>query len=192
MKLALLIFGITGFLIANTYYDGKYTIYIQSYQKYMKMAMFGFIGLSIYIFIRKHPSESTGLFAHARNMIKYMPIDRGTTDLLTPFLDFTSANNSLNEMYNPNVPVQNNSPQMKRMLHSGGGNASKRSVSETKKKYVASQQGWKCGDCQSVLDATFEVDHKVDLQYGGSNEVTNLRALCRNCHGKKGMMGRMQ
>ena len=52
MKLALLIFGITGFLIANTYYDGKYTIYIQSYQKYMKMAMFGFIGLSIYIFIR--------------------------------------------------------------------------------------------------------------------------------------------
>ena len=39
MKLALLIFGVTAFLIANTYYDGKYTAYIQSYQKYMKMAM---------------------------------------------------------------------------------------------------------------------------------------------------------
>ena len=43
MKLALLIFGITGFLMANTYYDGKYTAYLQSYQKHMKMAMFGFI-----------------------------------------------------------------------------------------------------------------------------------------------------
>ena len=86
MKLALLIFGITGFLMANTYYDGKYTIYLQSYQKYMKMAMFGFIGLSIYIFIRKHPSESKGLFTHANNIIKYMPVDKGTTDLLTPFL----------------------------------------------------------------------------------------------------------
>ena len=40
MKLALLIFGITGFLMVNTYYDGKYTAYLQSYQKYMKMAMF--------------------------------------------------------------------------------------------------------------------------------------------------------
>ena len=190
MKLAFLIFGITAFLIANTYHDGKYTTYIQSYQKYLKMAMFGFIGLSIYIFIRKHPSESKGLFTYARNIIKYMPIDNGTSDLLTPFLDFTNARNSLNEIYNPNIPVQNNSPQMKRMLNSGGTN--KRSVSETKKKYVASQQGWKCAHCQSVLDATFEVDHKVDLQYGGTNDVTNLHALCRNCHGKKGMMGRIQ
>ena len=38
----------------------------------------------------------------------------------------------------------------------------KRSVSETKKKYVASQQGWKCAGCSSQLDATFEVDHKLD------------------------------
>ena len=128
MKLALLIFGITGFLMANTYYDGKYTAYLQNYQKYMKMAMFGFVGLSIYVFIRKHPSESKGLFTHANNIIKYMPVDKGTSDLLTPLFDFTNARNSLNEMYNPNVPVQNDSPQMRRMMNSGG-NSSKRSVS---------------------------------------------------------------
>ena len=191
MKLALLIFGITGFLMANTYYDGKYTAYIQNYQKHMKIAMFGFIGLSIYVFIRKHPSESKGLFTHAHNIIKYMPVDKGTSDLLTPFFDFTNARNSLNEMYNPNAPVQNNTPQMRRMMNSGG-SSSKRSVSETKKKYVASQQGWKCAGCSSVLDATFEVDHKIDLQYGGNNQVTNLHALCRNCHGKKGMMNRIR
>ena len=43
---------------------------------------------------------------------------------------------------------------MKRMLNSG--NTNKRSVSESKKKYVAASQNWKCGKCQKILDATFE------------------------------------
>ena len=46
-------------------------------------------------------------------------------------------------------------------------------------------QDWKCGDCRQKLNAWFEVDHKTRLEYGGSNEVDNLVALCRNCHGKK-------
>ena len=66
-------------------------------------------------------------------------------------------------------------PQMKRMLNSGG-NSSKRSVSETKKKYVAAQQDWRCKHCEEQLKATFQVDHKVDLRYGGSNHVSNLVA----------------
>ena len=49
MKLELLIFGITGFLILNTYYDGKYTKMLQLGHKYFKMAMFGFVGISIYL-----------------------------------------------------------------------------------------------------------------------------------------------
>ena len=82
-------------------------------------------------------------------------------------------------------------PQMKRMLNSGGnvslgGTANnKRSVSETKKKYVASQQAWKCKHCSDMLDATFEVDHVVDLQFGGSNNVTNLVAIRQHCHNQK-------
>ena len=48
-----------------------------------------------------------------------------------------------------------------------------------------------CGHCKHQLDATFEVDHIVELQNGGSNEVTNLVALCRNCHGKKTMMTKL-
>ena len=66
-----------------------------------------------------------------------------------------------------------------------GKKATKRSVSETKKKYVASNQNWKCGDCQKQLNAWFEVDHKTRLEYGGSNHIDNLVALCRECHGKK-------
>ena len=85
-----------------------------------------------------------------------------------------------------------NNPMQSIQKLKSSGKGTKRSVSETKKKYVASQQGWKCAGCKSVLDATFEVDHKVDLQYGGTNQVNNLHALCRNCHGKKGMMNRIR
>ena len=72
--------------------------------------------------------------------------------------------------------------QERRMLNSGYTN--KRSVSETKKKYVASQQKWQCAKCSSQLDASFEVNHKTPLYLGGSNHVSNLEALCRNCHGQ--------
>ena len=74
----------------------------------------------------------------------------------------------------------------------GGGRATKRSVSETKKKFVASKQHWKCNKCSTMLDATFEIDHRIELQHGGSNHVTNLEALCRNCHGKKTMMNNLE
>jgi 5-methylcytosine-specific restriction endonuclease McrA len=71
-----------------------------------------------------------------------------------------------------------------RIMQSGK-KATKRSVSETKKKFVASRQNWKCGDCNNQLTAWFEVDHKIRLEYGGSNHIDNLVALCRECHGKK-------
>ena len=67
----------------------------------------------------------------------------------------------------------------------------KRSVSESKKKFIASNQKWKCSHCQQLLDNTYEVDHIVALYKGGSNELNNLEALCRNCHGKKTFMEKM-
>ena len=58
MKINFVIFLITAFLIANTYYDGKYMKIVMGWQKYYKMAMFAFGGLSLYLFIKKHPNES--------------------------------------------------------------------------------------------------------------------------------------
>tara|TARA_B110001454_G_C12676757_1_gene416196 strand:- start:414 stop:980 length:567 start_codon:yes stop_codon:yes gene_type:complete len=182
MKINFVIFLITVFLVANTYYDGKFTEYVLKGKKYYKMATFAFVGLSIYLFINKNPKETRNLIAHATDLIKYMPIDSNTSDMLTPIFDFTNANDKLSKMYKKqNI---NTTPQMKRMIHSGG-NSAKRSVSETKKKYVASQQGWKCNNCGNQLNHTFQVDHKIDLQYGGTNEISNLAALCNNCHAIK-------
>ena len=175
MKFEFIIIIITIFLVVNTYYDGKYTKMLQVSQKYIKMAMFGFIGLSLYLFFKKHPKDSASMLTHASDIIKYMPIDKNTSDIITPFFDFTKARNSLNT---------NLRPQEKRMIHSGI-NSNKRSVSETKKKYVASKQGWKCNTCHKILDACFESDHKTQLYKGGTNHIDNLEALCRNCHGAK-------
>ena len=61
----------------------------------------------------------------------------------------------------------------------------KRNVSETVKKYVASNQRWTCRLCLKMLDGSYEIDHIVPLYKGGGNGYENLMALCRNCHGKK-------
>jgi hypothetical protein len=187
MKLELIIFGVTAFFIVNTYYDGKYVQIMKSWKKYYQMIMIGFLGLSGYIFMRKYPGHTRSLFTHANSIIKYMPIDKDAGDLLSPL--FKMGGNG-DEM----------TAQQMRVMHSGGNNVdimagagpststsktTKRCVSETKKKYVAAEQGWKCGACKNQLPAWFEVDHKIRLDNGGSNHVDNLVALCRDCHGKK-------
>ena len=192
MRIGLWVIMITIFFIMNTYHDGKYTAYLLNGKKYYRMIMYGFIGLSIYMFLKKHPLESKNMFLHANSLIRHMPIDKNTKDILSPILDFTNISegfNSLNNSYQHSNIIPNQTPQMKRMLNSG--NTNKRSVSESKKKYVASNQNWKCGKCQKILDASFEIDHKVELQHGGTNHVNNLEALCRNCHGQKTLLNRL-
>lgn len=193
MKLELLIFGITAFLAYNTYYDGKYTKMIIKNKKYLQIAFFVFLGIVFYLMVKRNPARCKSLLLHANNVVKYMPIDKSSMDMLSPLIDFTttSSNSSfMGDLHNENAPNAGTMNAEKRILQSGG-KTTKRSVSETKKKYVASQQGWKCGDCKQELNAWFEVDHIKRLEYGGTNEVANLVALCRDCHGKKTAMENM-
>jgi hypothetical protein len=74
---------------------------------------------------------------------------------------------------------------------SGGGTREKRNVTGLMKKKVAADQGWKCGHCKTTLDATFEVDHIKALFNGGTNDPSNLVALCPNCHRKKTVAERL-
>ena len=60
-----------------------------------------------------------------------------------------------------------------------------RNVPESVKKYVAANQYWKCKNCKNLLDETYEIDHILALEDNGTNDLENLQALCRNCHGKK-------
>ena len=191
MKFELVVFGLTAFFIVNTYYDGKYIQIMKGWKKYYQMISIGFVGLSAYLFIKKYPGHSRSLFTHANGIIKYLPIDRDATNFLFDLTDKREMFSQPNDNYaaqqrvmtsgaNNNVSVGGEGASV-----AGTVKATKRSVSETKKKFVAAQQGWKCGACKQQLPAWFEVDHKIRLDNGGSNHVDNLVALCRDCHGKK-------
>ena len=192
MKLEIIIAGITLFFIANAYYDGKLVHKMKSFQKYYKIAFLAFVGLCVYLYIKKNPANSRDLLANANSYIKYMPIDRQTTSFIAPIIDFTgrTINETVNNDY-PNLGLPNNNRNYTNLSHqqrkilSSGNKSTKRSVSETKKKYVAANQGWICKHCNKQLPAWFEIDHVVKLEYGGSNNIDNLEALCRDCHGKK-------
>ena len=92
MKLELFIIAITGFFIFNTYYEGKYTKMIYSYKKHFQIAFFALVGISLYLLIKKNPLRCKNILLHANNVIKYMPIDKSSMDMISPIIDFTSKN----------------------------------------------------------------------------------------------------
>ena len=204
MKIELVIFIVTGLLIANTYYDGKLIKILNTIKssKYLKMATFAFGGLSLFLFFKKNPENSREFLGRANDMIRTLPMTRDSADLISPFLNltntksFTDTNQDIymsgggGDNYNDSSASASASASVNRMMMSGRG-TTKRSVSETKKKFVAANQNWLCGDCKRQLPAWFEVDHVIALHNGGSNEVGNLVALCRDCHGKKTAMDRL-
>jgi hypothetical protein len=155
------------------------------------MIFYVIIGIGIYILLKRNPNKGRDMLLYANNMIKFMPIDKTSMDMLSPIIDFTSKNESNNnqsfmESFN-DIEPSSMGPGFcsEKRMNTSGKNGTKRSVSETKKKYVAANQDWKCGNCNSQLNHTFEIDHKIRLEYGGGNDVQNLIALCRNCHGLK-------
>ena len=203
MKIELVIFIVTCLLIANTYYDGRLIKILNTVKssKYLKMATFAFGGLSLYLFFKKNPNNSREFLGHANDMIKTLPMTRESMDLISPFLNLTntkSFTDTNQDIYmnsgamggGGSGEMNSSNPNVNRMMMSGRG-TTKRSVSETKKKFVAANQNWLCGDCKRQLPAWFEVDHVIALHNGGSNVVGNLVALCRDCHGKKTAMDRI-
>lgn len=206
MKIEFIIFIITALLIANTYYDGKLVKLFNTikHSKYLKMITFGFAGLSIYLFLKKNPKNSREFLGQANEMIKTLPMTRDSASLIAPFLNLTNSksfNDTNTSVWGGGDGGGNSSTgadgggntfqsQINRMMQSGKG-STKRSVSETKKKFIAANQNWICKDCNKKLPAWFEVDHVIALHNGGTNELDNLVALCRDCHGKKTAMDRL-
>lgn len=190
MRLEIFVLGLTAFFVYNAYVDGKYTKMLMCFKKYYKMIFYAVLGIGIYYILKRNPTRSKDMLLYANNYVKYLPIDKNSMDMLSPIIDFTGSNSNSNQSFmesfngiSSQTPDFFNSNEQK-ILNSGRG-GTKRSVSETKKKYIAANQDWKCGHCQNQLDHTFEIDHKIRLEYGGGNDVQNLIALCRNCHGKK-------
>jgi len=197
MRLEIIIFLIVALMMANVYTDGKYLALLKSNKKYLQMGGIALGGLMLYILFKKFPDRAQNIIRGSNEYLKYLPVDSGTASMMTPILDFTAKQNIFGgsgeldghpvlDMHGGSVGTVGTSAET-RILNSGK-KSTKRSVSETKKKFVASRQNWKCGDCNEQLSAWFEVDHKIRLEHGGSNHVDNLVALCRECHGCKTAM----
>ena len=208
MRFELILIIITLFLIGNIYTEGRLLKKVLSWRKYYQMIGIALGALFIYWLFKKNPNDASRIIGTANEYIKYMPIDSQTAGFITPILDFTQKQNFFGDSQflhadgtngSRIISMESSAPYQShretRILQSGAGASNtgtngnitrvKRSVSETKKKFVASRQNWKCGDCRQQLNAWFEVDHKTRLENGGSNHVDNLLALCRECHGKK-------
>lgn len=172
MRADIVVLLVTSFFIANAYYDNKYVEQLKTWKKYYQMAGIAFAGLSAYLFFKKNPSDARTLISSASGVIRHLPIDKSVGDLFEPLMSFAKKSEFVDSL------------QVEK-LRTSGTTASKRCVSETKKKYVAARQGWKCGNCQKQLPAWFEIDHTIRLDNNGTNHVDNLVAMCRDCHGEK-------
>ena len=185
MRFELVLFLVAGLIIANIYSDGKILKTLFSWKKYYQMIGVAVGAYVIYWLFKRNPAHAQNIIKTSNDYLKYLPVDRNTASMLTPILDFTSKQDYNGGGYNnPVVSMTREQSGQQRMMNSGK-KSTKRSVSETKKKFVAASQNWKCENCKKQLPAWFEVDHKIRLEHGGSNHIDNLVALCRDCHGEK-------
>ena len=206
MRFEIILVIIAAGLMVNVYTEGKYVKSLYLYKKYYQMAAIAVAAFVVYWLFRKNPVHAHQLIASSNEYLKYLPVDKNATSMLTPILDFTSrysagaAGAAYSGPWEPSVsdtrPILSmgsngvgtggsRQSYAEDRLQASGKKGTKRSVSETKKKFVAAKQNWRCGHCQKQLPAWFEVDHIIRLEHNGSNHVDNLVALCRDCHGEK-------
>jgi hypothetical protein len=180
MRLEIFVLGLTAFFVYNAYNDGKYTKMLSSFKKYYKMIFYALLGIGIYYMLKRNPNRGRDMLLYANNVVKCLPIDRNSMDMLSPIIDFTgSSERSFMESFNG---IQSQPSGFCSEQRVTGRVTNKRAVSTMRKKYVASNQDWKCGHCHKQLDHTYEIDHKLRLDEGGTNDVNNLIALCPSCH----------
>jgi 5-methylcytosine-specific restriction protein A len=175
-------------LLVYYYYNGNIPIvkqimlWYQTYNKYLKMIM---VILILYIFynVMKKTSHQQMYDAIQKtgNLINLLKIKQNT-----PYLEQQEQEpyQQLQSHQQLQQQLQHQQPHQQSHQHNLS-KRNKRSVSETKKKWVASQQDWACKECHEKLSAFFEIDHITRLEYGGTNDASNLMALCRECHAKK-------
>lgn len=132
--------------------------------------------LTIIIYFVYISRNTEQFFHHTVSFINILPIPKIIKDLINLFfLKSLSRNNKVNKV---GTDIKSKGADIRSTIE-------KRKVTPLTKKIVASNQKWICSHCKELLDYTYEVDHIIPLFKGGSNQLNNLQALCRNCHGRK-------
>lgn len=177
MRISTVLFGAAAFAIANVYYDNKLVSTALANKKYLQMAAIAAAAAVIYYLITHMPAYANKIITSTHECLKYIPV-------------YSSISKATEQRINTDFSMPISKPlafpsPSQYLPESGKTATPKRSVSETKKKYVASSQAWHCGDCKQLLNHTFEIDHRIALTNGGTNDTYNLVALCPLCHREK-------
>jgi 5-methylcytosine-specific restriction endonuclease McrA len=181
MKAELFAIIISAAIMYDFYHGNIYSKKIAELKKYFQMGMVGISVFSVYLLFKRQPKSMFNLITSINDVVIKMPLSKKHHSMTENYPPSRLVPN-----ISPNIPHPTpNIPQNSASNFAKHSKTTKRSVSETKKKYVAASQGWKCGKCSRILNAWFEVDHHVRLEHGGSNEASNLVAMCRECHGEK-------
>ena len=91
MRIELYFLLITSLVIYNIYTDGIYLKLLLSMKKYYQMAGVAVGAYMIYWVIKKDPTKASQIVKSTNEYLKYMPIDKNTTNVISPFLNFTST-----------------------------------------------------------------------------------------------------
>lgn len=198
MRIEIVIIIIGSLFAYHVYTEGQFLKKVLSYKKYFMIGAIVVGSLFLCWLFRRNPSSAIEMLHNSNEYLKYLPVDGGASKWVTPILDFT-----LKKQYQSwdgghgsfaNVDGGGQSPTTNyENLNSipaavNGVTRTKRSVSESRKRFVASQQNWLCKKCGEMLPATYEIDHVIRLDRGGTNEISNLAALCPSCHRQKTLL----
>ena len=189
MRIEIVILLLGSLLVYNIYTDGYFLKKLMSYKKYFTIGAVILGALFLCWLFRRNPKSAVEMLQHSNEYLKYLPVDGGASRYIAPILDFTlkkefqhspSSQNAFLD-FDPDQGEENSHPTAEVKI-------TKRSVSESKKRLVAYQQNWLCKKCGEMLPATYEIDHIVRLDRGGTNELSNLAALCPSCHRQKTLL----
>ena len=61
-------------------------------------------------------------------------------------------------------------------------------LTPAQKQRLAAEQKYCCRECEQLLPSTWQVDHRVPLHLGGTNDWLNLQILCPLCHANKSQL----
>ena len=103
---------VTAFIIYNTYHDNYYSKHFSFNQKYVKMISYGFIGLSLYIFFKRKPSNKQTMVSLITDVVKFMPIDKNTSNMF-----FDISNMGMKQNNNVGLYSNNLIPGQQRMMN---------------------------------------------------------------------------
>lgn len=204
VRRSLLVIAVCGVLIADVATGGGLQRRVHLLKKYGQVAMIALVGLGLLLLVNRPGADNMSMVQTATGVVSAMP-SSATTQFIQGGLGYLGGGTSWMQDDGSGFGLSGGLGGGTGGIGSGGsgsvgggaggsgmGGYIRRSVSEARKKAVAAGQNWCCAHCGDMLEATYEVDHVVELQDGGTNELDNLMALCRNCHGRKTLNQRLE